>query len=104
TLDKLGRTRKTSTTTGGVPIEMSYAYDLAGNLVFQADNFIATAWAYDANGRRIAELRQDGTRTILDHDGWGRVTEVTEKDSQNAQIAKQVNTILDAGTLESQRI
>jgi RHS repeat-associated protein len=105
TLDNLGRTVRSQTiTNSSTPIEMTYAYDLAGNTVFQADNFVATAWAYDANGRRMAELRQDGTRTIFDHDGFGRVTEVTEKDSANAQVLKQHNTILDAGALESQTI
>jgi RHS repeat-associated protein len=105
-IDNLGRT-KTATTTGPritSPIDMTYAYDLAGNLVFQKDNFVATAWAYDSSGRRMAELRQDGTQTIFDHDGWGRMTEVTEKDSASAQVSKVTDTVLGAGTVASRTV
>jgi RHS repeat-associated protein len=104
TIDKLGRTLSSSTTTGNSPIDTAAAYDLAGNLVFQADKFVATAWAYDGHGRRIAELHSDGTTATFDHDGWGRTTEVVAKDAQGAQLVKQTNHILDAGTLQSQTV
>jgi RHS repeat-associated protein len=103
-IDKLGRTLSSSTTTGNSPIDTAAAYDLAGNLVFQADKFVATAWAYDSHGRRIAELHSDGTTATFDHNAWGGTTEVVAKDAQGAQLVKQTNDILDAGTLKKQTV
>ena len=86
TLDDLGRTIKTDTDTGSLPILHFYAYDIAGNLVYQSDNFIASEMAYDAAGHQVAVLRQDGTYTTTDHDGFGNVHNVDDYASDGTHI------------------
>lgn len=105
TIDDLGRTVSTSTDPGAgdpTPIETAYAYDLAGNIALQADNFIATAFAYDAFDRRIATLRQDGTKSITDHDAWGHTTEATTFDASATPnvVSHEKSTVLPAGTVQ----
>ncbi|MEO8033957.1 MAG: DUF6531 domain-containing protein, partial [Acidobacteriota bacterium] len=110
TVDSLGRTLASETPTGTTSIVGRYAYDLAGNLVFQTDNFVASASAYDAHGRQIATLAQDGTKTIVDHDAWGRAKDVKALDAAGTTTAhttvdlsaagrvKQVASDIDVGT------
>ena len=47
--DDLGRTTTTDTETGTLPILHAFAYDVAGNLVYRSDNFVASQIAYDNN-------------------------------------------------------
>ncbi|MBV8518780.1 MAG: hypothetical protein JO197_15395 [Acidobacteria bacterium] len=70
-LDGLGRIAKRTTTTGGTPIVEQYAYDLAGNLVYSADNHSASAVAYDVHGRATSSLAPNGVKTVTDFDDWG---------------------------------
>jgi RHS repeat-associated protein len=104
TLDTLGRTITSSTATGQTPILRNYAYDKAGNVVYEADNFVAVAHAYDAHGRRIATLYQDGTQDVLDHDALGRTTETTSKDNTGATIAHAKADITPAGHVLSTKV
>jgi len=70
-LDALGRTKRTVTSTGSSPIERQFAYDLAGNRVFESDMLTASATAFDAHGRAIATKDIDGTVTLIESDDWG---------------------------------
>jgi RHS repeat-associated protein len=109
TLDALGRTVRTETTTGASssPIVSITAYDLAGNPVFASDTTNAAgASAYDAQGRVVDLLYPDGTRRHTDYDGWSRPVEVSERDAANNEIyhrhtdyteAGKVNQIVETG-------
>jgi len=99
TLDDLGRTIKTNTETGSLPILHSYAYDIAGNLVYQSDNFIASEIAYDAAGHQVAVLRQDGTYTTTDHDGFGNAHNVDNYASDGTHIGHTGADVTATGRL-----
>ena len=88
TLDDLGRTIKTSAEAGAgsPPILHFYGYDIAGNLVYQSDNFIASEMAYDASGHQVGLLRQDGTYTTTDYDGFGNAHNVDDYAADGTRI------------------
>ena len=75
-VDKLGRPISRTTATGSSPIDQRFAYDLADNRVYTTDLFIASATAYDSNGRAIATRRSDGTITTAKHDELGNATDM----------------------------
>jgi YD repeat-containing protein len=116
TLDPLGRTTRTETTTGAgsTPIVSVTAYDLAGNPVFASDTLkAATASAYDPQGRVIDLLYPDATRRHTDYDGWSRPVDVSERDGSNNEIyhrhvdyteAGKVNQITESGAGGASRV
>ncbi|MFL6246086.1 MAG: Ig-like domain-containing protein [Thermoanaerobaculia bacterium] len=71
-MDRLGREKRTHTTTGHSPLEMWQAYDLADNVVYSSDMFVANARAFDAHRRVIAELDTDGVVATYEYDAWDR--------------------------------
>jgi len=97
TLDDLGRTIATTTDTGTLPIEHRYAYDLAGHLAYQSDNYIASETAHDAAGRAVGILRQDGTYSTTEHDGFGNVRNVDHYASDGTHIGHTGADITAAG-------
>jgi len=102
-LDGLGRVTRSTTTTGTTsPIVESYAYDLAGNVVFETDNFTASAMAFDVHGRLIATANPDGTRTVASgHDGWGNPQDVTVKGTSGASVAHSTFNFTPSGRLDT---
>ncbi|HWW59738.1 MAG TPA: RHS repeat-associated core domain-containing protein, partial [Thermoanaerobaculia bacterium] len=78
------------------------AYDLAGNAVYRSDTKkFAGATAYDINGRPIDALRMDGSRRHTEYDGWGRVTELSERDRAGSEIYRQHTEYTEAGQVKS---
>ena len=102
-LDGLGRVTRSTTTTGTPsPIVESYAYDLAGDVVYESDNFTASAMAYDVHGRLIATAHPDGTRTVASgHDGWGNPQDVTVKGTTGASVAHSTFDFTPSGRLNT---
>ncbi|MHB9001977.1 MAG: RHS repeat domain-containing protein, partial [Thermoanaerobaculia bacterium] len=101
-LDGLGRTTREVTATGASPIESRYAYDLAGNQVYESDLLVASAAAFDGHGREIATLHADGTRATREFDAWGRATNVkTFNDSGSTLLSEQTQAFTPAGRLQS---
>ena len=86
-LDGLGGLLSTSTSTGTTTITDHYAYDLDRNLVFKTDTQSATAWAYDAQHRRVGEATSDGSRFVSTLDGWGRPTAITDSTGNASTVA-----------------
>jgi RHS repeat-associated protein len=101
TLDDLGRTIKTSAEAGAgsPPILHFYGYDIAGNLVYQSDNFIASEMAYDAAGHQVAVLRQDGTYTTTDYDGFGNAHNVNDYAADGTPIGHTGADVTATGRL-----
>ncbi|MBV9186747.1 MAG: Ig-like domain-containing protein [Acidobacteria bacterium] len=99
TLDDLGRTIKTDTETGTLPILHFYGYDIAGNLVYQSDNFIASEMAYDAAGHQVGLLRQDGTYTTTDYDGFGNPHNVDDYAADGTNIGHSGADVTASGRL-----
>jgi RHS repeat-associated protein len=88
-VDKLGRVIWSHTDTGSSPIDMRYAYDLAGNRVYETDLFIASASAYDSNGRLMATRGADGTLTTTNRDEMGRPTDIKAFNPSGLQVVAQ---------------
>jgi RHS repeat-associated protein len=101
-LDRLGRVTDTTTLTGSSPIEQRFAYDIAGNRVYETDLFTATASAYDAHGRMIATLLSDGTRQTTSYDDWDR-PEATKHVAANSSevVSESSYAFTDTGRLQS---
>jgi len=102
TLDSLGRTVHAQTTTGASPIDDYFAYDLAGNRVFQTDLLTATATAYDAHNRAVQSMYPDGTKSKTDFDAWGHETKLEEKDAAGAVTGQSTYDYEAGGKLKSQ--
>ncbi|HEX8411527.1 MAG TPA: hypothetical protein VF883_21920, partial [Thermoanaerobaculia bacterium] len=101
-LDGLGRVMTRTTVTGSSDIVEHFAYDLAGNLVYSADNHLASATAYDAHGRATAALHADGTRTEWsEHDPLGNAQLVQSRDMAGALVSETRPKFTSAGRLES---
>ncbi|MHB9001910.1 MAG: RHS repeat protein [Thermoanaerobaculia bacterium] len=101
-LDSFGRAQREVIATGGDPIEYRYAYDLAGNQVFDSDLLTATARAFDAYGREIATLHPDGTRDTRVFDARNHVTRTTKLNaSGSAIVGERTQVFTPAGRLQS---
>jgi len=87
------------TTTGAAPIEHRYTYDIAGNAVYSTDMKVATASAFDAQGREIATMNADGTKTERQHDAAGRPTQIETKSPTGATVEKSSMSFSDTGRL-----
>lgn len=88
-VDPLGRLVANSIATGSSPIEQRYAYDLAGNRVYNTDMYIATASAYDSHGRVIATRDADGTISTSKYGAFGQPTELKTMDSVASETVEQ---------------
>lgn len=100
-LDKLGRARESSTSTGTTTISESTAYDVAGNVVFQSDGHTATAMGYDVHGRVVKVRNPDGSLTTTDYDEWGNPLEI-ERLNGLTTVEKTTFEYTDGGRLERQ--
>lgn len=100
-LDGLGRTRTRITETGVGDLREEYAYDLAGNLVYSADNHLAQASAFDVHGRAIGTLSPDGTKTVSQYDAMGNPTLVQALDASGAVVSETKPSFTSAGRLTS---
>ncbi|MGH9458763.1 MAG: hypothetical protein ACRD2J_14115, partial [Thermoanaerobaculia bacterium] len=100
TLDGLGRTIESSTSTGQTAIESLAAHDILGNQVYSSDGFVASAAAFDVHGRQVLTLNADGTRTEAEFDAWNRTTAVTTLTSTGEVLAAEAIDYTAAGRIE----
>jgi RHS repeat-associated protein len=100
-LDGLGRVTTRTTVTLSSDIVEQFAYDLDGNLVYSADNHVASASAFDAHGRATGTLQPDGTRTEVEHDEMGNPTRVRTLAANGNVISEMKPSFTPAGRLQS---
>jgi RHS repeat-associated protein len=99
-LDRLGRTRRDLTNTGSSPIDRRFAYDIAGNRVFETDMLTASAAAFDVHGRLIGTRASDGTITTAQFDEWSNPTNVrTLSDDTSQTLSESSYEFTAAGRL-----
>jgi RHS repeat-associated protein len=99
--DKLGRPVSTFLATGSSPIQQKYAYDLAGNLVYTTDTYIATATAYDSHGRAIATRGSDGIITTIKRDDAGNPEQTKVLTPGGSEtVAESTASFADSGRLQ----
>ncbi|HEX6177743.1 MAG TPA: DUF6531 domain-containing protein, partial [Thermoanaerobaculia bacterium] len=100
-LDTLGRVTTRTTTTGGpLPIIEEFVYDIAGNLVWQADNHVVAATAFDCHGNAIESVDPVGVRTRTHFDAWSRPTKVETFSSTGDLIGSSDMTLSATGRMK----
>ncbi|HEX7708965.1 MAG TPA: Ig-like domain-containing protein [Thermoanaerobaculia bacterium] len=100
-LDRLGRVRSRTTTTGIGDLREELVYDLAGNLVYSADNHLASATAFDIHGNAVVRLAPDGTRVRTEYDASGQPTLIQQRDAEDAVVSESRPRFTSSGRLES---
>jgi RHS repeat-associated protein len=100
TIDSLGRVSSNITATGSSPIQVHYAYDLDGNLVYQSDLLTAAASAYDGHGRLLGRLYPDGSKALAKLDEWHNPTLIETFDSAGTKVGETKYNFTAAGDLE----